>query len=252
MKILDVEGICMNFGGIVALSDVNFSISPGERVALIGPNGAGKTTLFNVLQGQLKATRGSIKLFSKDITRMSVHRRAHAGIARSFQVVNLLMTSTVLENVVLAVQGAKPSRFHMILPINKYNEIYEKAKDLLKSINLWGLRNKPVNSISYGDQRKLEITLSLASNPKILLLDEPNCGLTQDESDGIIRMIRDLNSEISVIMVAHDLDFVMEAAQRILVLHFGKIIAEGSPENICDDSRVNEIYMGAEEGSVAC
>jgi branched-chain amino acid transport system ATP-binding protein len=245
VKALNVENISMNFGGIAALSNVSFNVDVGERVAIIGPNGAGKTTLFNILNGQLKATSGSVRFFDKEITHMSIHGRAHNGIARSFQIVNLFLGSTVLDNAVLAVQGTKPTRFRMFRPMSNYNEIYKNAEELLKSFMLWVLKDNPVNSIAYGDQRKLEIALSLASKPKMLLLDEPNCGLTKAEGEEISRMIRDLDGDISVIMVAHDMDLVMGVAQRIIVLHFGKVIVEGPPEDVCNDPKVNEIYMGS-------
>ena len=136
---------------------MSFNVDAGERVAIIGPNGAGKTTLFNILNGQLRATSGSVSFLGRDITRMSIHGRAHNGIARSFQIVNLFLESTVLDNAVLAAQGTKPTCFRMIRPIGSYNEICKKAEELLKSFMLWDLKDESVNFIAYGDQRKHEI-----------------------------------------------------------------------------------------------
>jgi branched-chain amino acid transport system ATP-binding protein len=183
---------------------------------------------------------------------MSIHRRAHIGIARSFQIVKLFPDSTVLDNTVLAIQGTKPNRFQMFRPIRAYRGIYQRAEELLASFRLWEMHNEPVHAIAYGDQRKLEIALSLASKPKLLLLDEPNCGLTKAEGVEISRMIRELDRDITVIMVAHDMDLVLGVAERIIVLHFGRVIIEGAPAEVCSDPKVNEIYMGTEDGFEIC
>ena len=249
MEALRVDGLSKNFGGVQALRDVSFSVEAGKRVAIIGPNGAGKTTLFNLVSGQLSATAGRIYFFGQDIATMSTHRRVHLGLARSFQLTSLLPRLTVLENVLLALQGTKPSRFQMFRPITTYEHLFLKAQDLLGSMDLWEKRDVTVQEIGYGEQRKLEITLSLASEPKLLLLDEPSSGLTATESADIIDMIRNLGADITVLIVAHDMDLVFGLAERIIVLHYGESIAEGTPEEIQADSRVKEIYMGIEEST---
>ena len=168
MEALKVEHLSKNFGGVQALQDVSFSVKAGEKLAIIGPNGAGKTTLFNVLNGQISATAGRVYLFGQEITTMATHRRAHLGLARSFQLTSLFPNLTVLDNTLLAIQGAKPSRFQMFRPITAYEHLFAKAEELLESMALWEKRDNLVQAISYGEQRKMEIALSLASEPKLL------------------------------------------------------------------------------------
>jgi branched-chain amino acid transport system ATP-binding protein len=249
MEALRVEHLSKNFGGVQALQDVSFSVETGEKLAIIGPNGAGKTTLFNVLNGQLSATAGRVYLFGQEITTMATHRRAHLGQARSFQLTSLFPNLTILDNTLLALQGIKPSRFQMLRPIIAYKHLFVRAEELLESMALWGKRDEPVQAISYGEQRKMEIALSLASEPKLLLLDEPSTGLTAAESADVINMLRNLGLGITVLVVAHDMDLVFGLAGRIIVLHYGQIIAEGTPEEIQAHPRVKEIYIGIEEGT---
>jgi len=249
MEALKVDGLSKDFGGVHAVRDVSFSVEAGEHLAIIGPNGAGKTTLFNLLSGQLPPTAGRVYLFGQEITNMSAHHRAHLGIARSFQLTTLFLNLTVLDNILLALQGTQPSRFQMFRSATAYKHLFTKAQELLDSMDLWEKKDDPVHAVSYGEQRKLEIALSLASEPKLLLLDEPSTGLTTAESADITSMIRNLGSDITVIIVAHDMDLVFGVAERIIVLHYGEIIAEGTPEEISTDSRVKEIYMGVEEAT---
>lgn len=247
MEALRVEHLSKDFGGVHAVRNVSMSVKAGERLAVIGPNGAGKTTLLNLLGGQLPPNAGRVFLFGQEITNMAEHRRAHLGIAKSFQMTTLFLNLTVLDNILLGLQGTRPSRFQMFRSATTYEDLYTKTQELLNSMDLWEKRNNPVHAISYGEQRKLEIALSLTTEPKLLLLDEPSTGLTTTESADIISMIRNLGPDIVVIIVAHDMDLVFGVAERIIVLHYGEIIAEGTPEEIRTDSRVEEIYMGSKE-----
>ncbi|MFC1907267.1 ABC transporter ATP-binding protein [Chloroflexota bacterium] len=247
METLRVEGLSKNFGGVQALRDVTFSVEVGERLVIIGPNGAGKTTLFNVLNGQLEATNGRIYFYGKDITSLATHRRAHLGQSRSFQITSLFPPLTVLENCLLALQGTQPSRFQMFRSITAYKHLFTKAQQMLEVVDLWEKREEPVKNISHGEQRRLEIAISLASQPKLLLLDEPSAGLTAGESADVVDMIRNMGKDITAIIVAHDMDLVFGVAERIMVLHYGQIITEGAPDIVRNDSRVREIYMGAGE-----
>lgn len=252
MEALRVENLSKDFGGVHAVKDVSFKVDVGEHIAIIGPNGAGKTTLFNLLCGQLLPSAGRVYFLGQDITSMPPHVRTHLGIARSFQIASLFLELSVLKNTMLAVQGIRPSRFHILRSASSYKILSVKAQSLLESMGLWEKRNEIVNSISYGEQRKLEIALSLASDPKILLLDEPSCGLTAGESAGIINLIRNLRTKITVILVAHDMDLVFGVAQRIIVLHCGEVIIEGTCETIRSHPKVKEIYMGKREISAKC
>jgi len=248
MEVLRVKSLSKNFGALYALRDISFSVQAGERLAIIGPNGAGKTTLFNVLDGELSATAGQIYLFGQEITNVAAYRRAHLGLGRSSQINSCFPPFTVLNNVLLALQGTQASRYQMFRPLTVYKHLFVKAEELLMPVDLWEKRNDLVQNIGYGEQRKLEVVLSLASEPKLLLLDEPTAGLTGAEGAGLIDSIRNLGRDITIIIVAHDMDLVFRVAERIIALHYGQIIAEGTPEQIQADSRVKENYMGVEEG----
>jgi branched-chain amino acid transport system ATP-binding protein len=249
MPVLTVEKLAKDFGGVRSLDGVSFSVYRGERLAIIGPNGAGKTTLFNCLNGQLKPTSGRIFFLDKEITHMSTHKRTHLGQARSFQVANLFFNLTILDNIFLSLHGTQHTRFQLYRASKSYKNLQVTAEKLLAPINLWAKKDELVQSISYGEQRKLEIALSLTSEPKLLLLDEPSCGLTMTESNDVVNIIRDLRSDITVILIAHDMDLVFGIATRIIVLQTGQIIADGTPQEIKDNPMVKEIYIGTGEGS---
>ncbi len=180
MALLDVEGLSVHFGGLAAVKDVTFGVEPGERLVMIGPNGAGKTTLFNLLTGQLKPTAGKVLFKGKDITNMPVHARTHLGIARSFQITSLFPNETVQVNALIGLQGNRPGRYRLFGAFSKDKALYAAAQELLESIDLWDRRGETVVSLAYGEQRKLELGLSLASGPELLMLDEPSCGLTHN------------------------------------------------------------------------
>jgi len=249
MEALRVEGLSKDFGGVHALSDVSFSVEVGEHLAIIGPNGAGKTTLFNLLNGQLPPTSGRIYFLGQDITTMTTHRRAHLGQGRSFQIISLFLNLSVLDNTLITLHGTKRSRFQMFRPTNGYKHLLTRAQEMLTAVALWEKKDELVKNISYGEQRRLEIALTLASEPKLLLLDEPSSGLTSTESADITDMIHKLGRDITVLLVAHDMDLVFGVAERIIVLHYGQLIADGIPEEIQADPRVREIYMGIEENT---
>lgn len=250
MEVLKVENLMQSYGGLQVLFDVSFSLEPGERVALIGPNGAGKTTLLNVLTGFIPPAAGRIHLLDYDITKMPSHKRVSLGLARSFQLNTLFPHLNLLINVLLAIQGVQTTRYRWIRPITTYSGNLTKAKELLELVNLWDERDSPINALSYGQQRQVEIVLALASKPKLLLLDEPSAGLTSGETSNLIDMIRSLTRDTTVFFCAHDLDLVFSLADRVMVLYYGKIIAQGTPEEIQDDSSVREIYLGIEKESI--
>jgi branched-chain amino acid transport system ATP-binding protein len=246
MEALKVEGLSKHFGGVYAVNDVSFRLKVGDRVAIIGPNGAGKTTLFNLINGQLFPTKGQIHFFGRDVTYLPTHSRAHLGQARAFQIISLLLNLTVLENALITIHGTKPYRFKMFCPVREFKDVFDAAAHALKSLDLWEKRNEPVNRLAYGEQRKLEIGLSLAIQPKLLLLDEPSAGLTKDECSGVIEIIKNLGENFTVLIVDHDMNMVFEIAERVIVLHYGQVIANGTPKEIQTDQRVREIYMGVD------
>ncbi len=249
MEVLRVEGLSKNFGGLKVLQKISFTAEAGEKLAIIGPNGAGKTTLFNILGGQLTATAGRVYLSGQEITTMASHQRLHLGLARSFQLNNLFFNLTILDNMLLAFKGAQYPHFRIFRPINAHTNIFAATQDLLKSMGLWERRLDTVAALSYGDQRRLEIAFALVSNPKIVLLDEPSAGLATADAMVFADTIRNLLGDITLIFCAHDMDLVFNLADRIMVLCFGQIIAEGTCDEIKCDLRVREVYLGGEDSS---
>jgi branched-chain amino acid transport system ATP-binding protein len=246
MKPLAIEGLSKSFGGLHAVSQVSFSVDAGERVVIIGPNGAGKTTLFNLITGVLSPTDGKIYLFGEDVTQMPSHRRTHKGIARTFQITNLFPELTLQENLVLAVMGTNSLKFVVHKPVTAYKEIQERVEGLLAEWNLQDYRNSLVRNLSYGMQRQIEVLMALACNARILLLDEATAGLPPGEINMLTSMILGLDPSITLLIIEHDMNVAFKLAHRMVVLQNGRVIAEGSPENIKADSKVIEIYLGEE------
>jgi len=249
MEVLRVEGISKYFGGLQVLHDISFTAETGEKLAIIGPNGAGKTTLFGVIGGQLPATDGRVYLSGQEITNLAPHRRLHLGLARSFQLNNLFFDLTLIENMLLALKGAQYPHFRMLRPMNAHTDLLAIAQGLLKSMGLWEMRFAPVAALSYGDQRRLEIAFALASNPKLVLLDEPSAGLATADAMVFADTIRNLLRDTVLIFCAHDMDLVFNLADRVIVLHYGQVIADGTCAEIKCDLKVREIYLGSEESS---
>ena len=247
VMILDVEKLAQSYGGLNVLTEISFNLKEGEKAALIGPNGAGKTTLFNVLSGFVPSDRGQIHFLGKDITRMPTDNRALLGLARSFQISTLFPALSVLTNVLLAIHGIQTTRYRMFRPITAYRDDIKKAQELLELVDLWEKRDVLISNLGHGEQRHMEIILSLASKPKLLLLDEPSAGLTGGESDKLIDMLHELVRDTTVLLTAHDTDLVFKLAEKVMVLYYGKIIAQGTPEEIQNDPQVREIYLGSEE-----
>jgi len=239
-----IESVSKNFGGLEVLTGISFSIESGEKIAIIGPNGAGKTTLFNVLGGQLPATGGNIKFMDRDITDLPPNRRLHLGLARSFQINSLFPELTLMDNMLLALHGARYPHFRFFRSIKSRGDLYIRAEELLSAIGLWEMRDYHVSSLSYGDQRLLEVAFGLASEPKLLILDEPTAGLSTAEAANFENTIRKLLGDATLLFCAHDMDLVFNLADRILVLYYGKLIAEGRAEEIRAHPRVKEIYLG--------
>ena len=246
MAPLEVSRLAKRYGGVDALRDVSLTLAPGERRVLIGPNGAGKTTLFHCIAGAQMATSGTVRLFGADITRLPPYARAKVGLARTFQITNLFANLTVTENVLLAVAAAQGVGPAMLRPMRSYGGLYERATKLLSDWGLAERASRTVRHLSYGEQRQLELALATAGSPKLLLLDEPTAGLSAAETARVVSMVRSLSRGITLLMIEHDMDVAFELADRITVLHQGRIVAEGDREAIKADRQVAEIYLGVE------
>jgi branched-chain amino acid transport system ATP-binding protein len=244
MSHLQVEQVSKHFGGVRAVDNVTLEVQPGERYALIGPNGAGKSTLFNLISGELPVTHGTILLDGQDITRTSVYNCANLGIGRTFQRNNLFLGMTAHENVRLAVQHQHRVARQFFRKITDFNEITQEADRRLSMVGLGPVRNKKTSEMAYGQQRALEIALALATNPKILLLDEPTAGMSPAETANMVTLIQSLPSELTIMIVEHDMDVIFTLADRVTVLHYGEVIATGKPQEIREDQKVREIYLG--------
>ena len=242
--VLELRGLSKSFGGLHAVRDVTFQIMPGDRKAIIGPNGAGKTTLFNLITGIFPSTAGQVLLFGKDVTTWPSHRRTARGMARTFQITSLFPKLTVLDNVLLAIKGLRPTKFVMWKFLSAYRDVYDKAYRLLEQANFMDRRDTEVRYLSHGEQRQLEIILGLASDPRILLLDEPAAGLSSGESAGMAKFLHSLDPNLAILLIEHDMDVVFEFADEISVLHFGEVLETGTPEQIHKSQRVQEIYLG--------
>jgi branched-chain amino acid transport system ATP-binding protein len=244
MEALRIEGLSKTFGALEVLKNLSLRVEKGEHVAVIGPNGAGKTTLLNVISGELPADAGQVHVFGQDITFMPIHRRVHMGLARSFQLTRVFGSLSLLQNTLLAIQGMKPSRFQMVRSAFAYEECIAKAEGLLNFLGLWAKKDELARTISYGERRKMEIALSLALEPKVLLLDEPSAGLDLGEIHDFIDFIKDIAREMTLVFAAHDMDVVFGLADRVVVLYYGQFIADGTSEEIKANPKVKEIYLG--------
>ena len=241
---LELRGLSKSFGGLRAVRDVTLKIMPGDRKAIIGPNGAGKTTLFNLITGIFPATSGQVLLFGRDVTNLPSHRRTALGMARTFQITSLFPKLTVLDNVLLAIQGLRPSKFVMWRFMSSYRDVYDKAHRLLERARFLDRKDTEVRYLSHGEQRQLEIVLGLASDPKILLLDEPAAGLSSGESAEMAEFLLGLDSNLALLLIEHDMDVVFDVADHISVLHFGEVLETGPTEQIRKSAKVQEIYLG--------
>ncbi|NWJ45129.1 MAG: ABC transporter ATP-binding protein [Chloroflexi bacterium] len=251
VNILEAAGISKNFGGIVAVQKVDFTIPLRSIVSLIGPNGAGKTTFFNLVTGIYEPTTGKITFDGKQLERLKPHQVTQRGIARTFQNIRLFSNMTALENVMVGEHyrlkaGLLGAIFRPPRVVKEEKAAYRKALDLLEYVDLGGKGEEFAKNLSYGDQRRLEIGRALATDPKLLLLDEPTAGMNPNETARLTRFIDQLrhDREISVLLIEHDMKVVMEISDRVTVLNFGKKIAEGLPAEIKANTEVVEAYLG--------
>jgi len=242
---LSLSNVSKAFEGLRAVDGVSLAVGAGERRALIGPNGAGKTTLFSLISGETQPTAGQITLFGRNVTRLPPHRRAPLGLARTFQITNLFPRLTVSENCLLAVQALTPAKFHLHRALSRYTDHFARARSVLEAVGLRGKENEVVRNLSHGEQRQLEIALALAGNPRLLLLDEPTAGLSPAESHIMTALLKKLDAAITLLVIEHDMDVAFELTDRITVLHYGKVIADGLSHEVKSNPIVQEIYLGA-------
>jgi branched-chain amino acid transport system ATP-binding protein len=241
--VLELDRVGISFGGVRAVQEVSLTLESGERRTVIGPNGAGKTTLFNLIAGQLRADHGRVLLEGRDVTAQPPFRRARAGLARTFQISRLFRGLTVRENVALALDGRDRFSVGLFGRSAKSPAMRERVDTLLESWNLAVFADDPIEQMSHGNQRLLDIAMALANEPRVLLLDEPTAGLSGNERDLVAERLRNLPRGITVLLTDHDMDVVFDIADRITVLNFGAVAAEGTPEEIRANELVQSIYF---------
>ncbi|MGA3084729.1 MAG: ABC transporter ATP-binding protein [Thermodesulfobacteriota bacterium] len=244
MAILELRRVGKNFGALEVLSQIDLDVEAGKITSVIGPNGAGKTTLFNVISGRFPATSGTILFKERDIARMKEHEITLAGLARSFQITNIFQRLTVWENIFLAVQTRSPRRMSFFTRFQKMDGVKSRTEEILKRIGLDQWKDIPAGQLSHGDQRHLEIGMTLATGPELLLLDEPTSGMSPAEASQTMDLIKDLSRDFTIFLIEHNMDIVMNISDHIFVLNFGRKIAEGSPEEVADDPEVCRVYLG--------
>jgi branched-chain amino acid transport system ATP-binding protein len=240
--VLRTEGLTIRFGGLTALDTVDFEIQRGEIRAIIGPNGAGKSTFFNCLTGVLRPTSGRILFNGEEITGLSPDRISQKGIARSYQITNILPNATTLENVRIAAQSRRHA-WNMLKHHNAFADITGKAEAVLQSVGLAAKADELASNLSHGEQRNLEIGIALATEPQLLCLDEPTAGMSAAETHDTMALVRRIAKDLTILVVEHDMQVVMELCHRITVLHYGRVLAEGTPEEIQQNPKVLEVYL---------
>jgi branched-chain amino acid transport system ATP-binding protein len=245
--LLEIEGLSKRFGGVVASDSISLSVPKGELHAIIGPNGAGKTTLINQLAGEIAPDAGRIRFEGRDITALPTYMRSQLGLARSFQITSLFLDFTALDNVALAVQAHAGHSFHFWRDARREAALREPARAALARVGLAERSDVLVSKMSHGEHRQLEIAMALATNPRMLLLDEPMAGMGLDESARIVRMLREFKRELTILLIEHDMEAVFALADRITVLVYGRVIASDAPDAIRANEEVRQAYLGEQE-----
>ena len=242
--VLALEGVVRRFGGLTAVDGVSLTLGPGRRLAVIGPNGAGKTTLFRLIAGDMGVSAGRGELLGRDVTRMPAHRRARLGLARTFQVSNLFSGLSVLDNVRLAAQAREPGRWRFWAPIRAGDRVGATAMAALERVGLGARAGDRVADLSHGEQRQLEVALALATEPKLLLLDEPAAGLPAGERARLRDLLGSLPPSLPLVLIEHDMTLALSLADEVLCMHNGRVIAHGTPAEVRADDTVQAVYLG--------
>jgi len=245
MALLETDNLTKSFGALTAVNAVSLNVEKGTLHAIIGPNGAGKTTLFNLLTGVFPPTSGRIVFDQKEITGTPAHRIAHLGLARSFQRTNVFPAFTLLDNVWIAAFATGRSWNGLFFKnMNQYPEVAQRARQALADVGLADKTHVPAREISHGEQRQLELAIALAAAPRVLLLDEPAAGLSPEETRKMVALVRALKGRYTIVLIEHKMDVIMSVSDRISVMHFGALIAEGTPQEIQRNPEVRRAYLG--------
>ena len=247
MNILETKALCHDFSGLQVLMDVNLEVKEGERHAIIGPNGAGKTNLFNVITGTYKPSEGDVFFKSKEVTGFPPHKLVRLGMGRSFQITSTFTWLSAFQNIRMGILSKRGIRFNFFRFLDKMDDITRETDAVLKRINLDGERDIPANMLSYGKSRSLEISMALATDPDLVMLDEPTAGMSVDETHNAVELIRRLTEGKTMVIIEHDMEVVFSLADRITVLHLGGILASGPPDEIKDNQAVKDAYLGEME-----
>jgi len=240
---IELKNVGRRFGALQAVRDVTFDVARGERHAVLGPNGAGKTTLFNTICGDFPPTAGSIKLFGEEISQIPAHRRARRGIGRTYQQSLLFDGLSVRDNLFVAVRGVRPNRFSFLVP-RRDDAFVAKARDVAERVRLSHVLDIAVGDLSHGQRRQLEVGMALASDPKLLMLDEPAAGLSPVERPELSKLLKDLPRDLTIVLIEHDMDVALPFADLVTVMKDGSVVVSDTPDRIQDDPVVHEIYLG--------
>jgi len=243
--ILRLRGVGRRFGGVLAVHDVDLDVLPGERRALLGPNGAGKTTLFNVVSGEFPPTAGTVELFGRDVTTMPARRRAKLGLTRTFQTSRLFLGLSVEDNLYLAVVGVRGGHLRPVRLSGRDGRLRERVRELAERVGLERQLGTLVGSLSHGEQRQLEVGMARAGDPRIMMLDEPAAGLSRGERVALTELLLSLDRDITLILIEHDMDVALGVAERVTMMHDGRIIVEGTPAEIRANQLVHDLYLGS-------
>jgi branched-chain amino acid transport system ATP-binding protein len=241
---LRLRGVGRRFGGLLAVRDVDLEVAPGERRAVLGPNGAGKTTLFNLIAGDLPVSSGSVELFGEDVTVRPARARAKLGLARSYQQSRLFGGLTVEDNIYLAIVGVEGGRLRPVLRPKHDAEIRERARVAAGRVAIDGKLGELVGSLSHGEHRQVALAMALAAEPRVLMLDEPASGLSRGERTLLTEMLLELDPSITLVLIEHDMDIALTVAERVTMMHDGRVIVEGTPAEIRANQTVHDLYLG--------
>lgn len=247
MNALDIQDVAVSFGGVHAVNGVSLELAKGERRVILGPNGAGKSTLLNMIGGQVRPDRGSIRMFGQELIPITSYNRAHLGLARTFQVTTLLSSLTVEQNIRLAMQAFSSSRYQILRPASAFDEMVDRVNASLAEWRFEGERSDKVSDLSYGEQRKLEIAMALAHQPRLLLLDEPTAGLSTLETEKVVALIKSLSRDVTVVAIEHDMDVAFEIGEWFTIMNQGQVLVEGAADVIRNNPEIQAIYFGEDD-----